>query len=64
MTKYILRQPKPVQPQKSSRSPRPKPISWLPWVATIKPERFVGWTLNGKAYFSGRNAFYQLTYRA
>ena len=30
----------------------------------IKPESFVGWTLNGKESFSGRNAFYLLTVRA
>ncbi len=32
--------------------------------ATIKPESFVPGALNGKEFFSGRNAFYLLTYRA
>jgi len=30
----------------------------------IKPERFGGWTLNGKENFSGSAAFYWLTVRA
>jgi hypothetical protein len=30
----------------------------------IKPERFLGWTLNGKEISSGRDAFYLLTFRA
>ena len=50
MKTYILRHSQPVEPQKPIRSPRqknfaPKTASLRP--SEIKPERLVGWTLNG-----------------
>ncbi|HEY5505511.1 MAG TPA: hypothetical protein VIK28_10170, partial [Sedimentisphaerales bacterium] len=39
MKTYILREPKPVEPQKSSRSPRPKPAAP---VAAKGPSLFIG----------------------